>query len=57
MTRKLTLKRDVLQELSSDELSGVVAGTTKETMYSCMTYISCYITDCLVDRTQLCLEG
>ena len=47
MTRTLTLKRDVLQELSSDELAGVAGGTTAgtktvlDTMYSCLTYQSC----------------
>ncbi len=56
MNRKLSLKRDVLQELTSAELTGVVAGT-KDTMYSCMTFISCYITDCLLDPSQLCVEG
>jgi hypothetical protein len=59
MTRKLSLKRDVLQELSSDELTGVAAGTkttidTKtllDTMYSCLTYQSCA---CVITRDPAC---
>ena len=46
MPRKLSLKKDVLRELTTDELRGVNAGT-RDTMYSCMTFISCYVTDCL----------
>jgi hypothetical protein len=48
--RTLTLKRDVLTELSADELTGVVAGTL-ETAYSCLDYVSCHIVDCLVGPT------
>ena len=48
MKRTLSLKRDVLQELSSDELTSVVGGT-RETLYSCMAYISCDILRCLVE--------
>ena len=56
MARTLILKRDVLRELSNDELSGVVAGT-RETMYSCLDYVSCHIVDCLADRTSTILEA
>ena len=50
--RTLNLKRDVLVELSTDELTGVVGGTVKtvevrETLYSCYAYISCGVVECL----------
>jgi hypothetical protein len=44
--RTLSLKREQVQELSTDELRGVVGGG--ETMYSCMAYISCDIVNCLL---------
>jgi len=53
--RKLSLKRDVLNELTTDELTGVVGGT-KETMYSCMTYVSCYILDCVATLDERCIN-
>jgi hypothetical protein len=56
MTRKLSLKRDVLTELSSDELTGVVAGTLKPTAYSCLDYISCYALQCVTRWTIVCVE-
>jgi hypothetical protein len=45
MPRKLSLKRDVLQELGTDELKDVIGGT-KETLYSCLAYISCDLLRC-----------
>lgn len=45
--RKLVLKRDVLQSLTDDELVDVVAGT-RDTLYSCMDYISCAVTECIL---------
>jgi hypothetical protein len=50
--KKLTLKRDVLQELGSDELAGVVAGTATgtgagQTRHSCLAYISCFQQHCV----------
>lgn len=47
MTRKLSLKRDVLQELTTGELTGVVGGTF-ETAYSCLDYVTCDIVRCYV---------
>ena len=47
MPRKLSLKRDVLQELTPQEL-GVVVGGTRDTLYSCMAYVSCDIVNCLL---------
>lgn len=44
--RTLSLKRDVLQELTTDELE-VVNGGTRETLYSCYTYVSCGVLECL----------
>ena len=49
MTRKLSLKREELQELTNDELTGVAGGAQTrdgvcdvfDTMYSCLTYQSC----------------
>jgi hypothetical protein len=55
MTRKLTLKKDVLAELSSAELTEVVGGT-RDTLFSCLTYVSCNPLDCVLSR-QVCLEG
>ena len=51
-TRKLTLKRDVLQELGTDELADVIAGTATgtgagQTRHSCLAYISCYQQHCV----------
>lgn len=52
--RRLTLKREVLQELSNADLVMIGGGAppeiTKvaETMYSCLAYISCHILQCIV---------
>lgn len=48
MTRKLALKKDVLQELTTDDLRGVVAGT-RDTLYSCLDFVSCDIVNCLLE--------
>ena len=62
MARKLTLKRDVLQELSTADLDQVVGGGTTgcvggtDTMYSCYTYISCHIIACLPTFKTHCIE-
>lgn len=57
-SRKLTLKRDVLQELGTDELADVVAGTATgtgaATRHSCLTYISCFQQEC-VGNTNNCV--
>ena len=55
MTRTLTLKRDVLQELSTDELSEIVGGTV--TAFSCLTYISCFVTACLIPTRDDCVDA
>lgn len=47
MTRTLSLKRDVLQELTSGELGAVAGGTTGGTEASCLDYISCWAFQCL----------
>jgi hypothetical protein len=64
--RRLTLKREVLQELSANDLSAVggAAGpvTTTivgvgETMYSCLAYISCaFLNTCFAPDTLLCIQ-
>jgi hypothetical protein len=43
-TRQLSLRRDVLRELTPGEL-GIVAGTGTEA--SCLDYISCWAVQCL----------
>jgi hypothetical protein len=56
LRRTLTLKREVLQELSPAELTGLAgAGTTQPTGLSCMAYVSCWPWQCLPD-TLLCVE-
>lgn len=58
MTRTLSLKREVLQELSDADLQ-VVAGAandTKQTLYSCLDFITCAIPFCLVPPTVLCVD-
>ncbi|HVF06179.1 MAG TPA: hypothetical protein VNA20_15160 [Frankiaceae bacterium] len=61
MTRKLSLKRETLQELTTDELHGVAgAAQTRqglcETMFSCMTFISCNVVECLPTVKDPCVE-
>jgi len=64
--RRLTLKREVLQELSANDLSAVVgagpATTTivgvGETMYSCMMFISCaFLNTCFAPDSLPCIQG
>lgn len=44
-SRKLSLKRDVLQDITPDELVSVAGGGTQ---FSCLDYISCGIVECLL---------
>lgn len=53
--RSLSLKRDVLQELTTDELAGVTGGT-RETLYSCLAFISCGVVECLPTIKDRCIE-
>ena len=56
-SRKLALRREVLVQLDSRELAAVDGAAPPETRrncppqsgtcYSCLTYISCYETDCI----------
>ena len=64
-SRRLTLKREVLQQLGDGALAGVggAAGPVSnvvcvaETMYSCLHYISCaFLHTCYVPNTTLCLR-
>jgi hypothetical protein len=57
MHRTLSLKREVLQELTPAELTGLAgAGTpTRPTGASCLDYISCWALQCLA-KTLLCVE-
>lgn len=55
MKRKLVLKRDVVRELTTDEMTEVVGGT-KETLFSCYTVISCNPLDCLPTFDGRCIN-
>lgn len=44
MIRTLVLKRTVLQELTADELGGVVGG---DNSFSCLDYVSCNVPWCI----------
>jgi hypothetical protein len=56
MRRTLTLKRDVLQELTTADLNAVVGGLpTGVTGISCLAYVSCWVADCLPE-TLVCVE-
>lgn len=46
MTRRLALRREVLRELSTDELAAVVGGT-RDTFYSCLDFVSCDLIRCV----------
>jgi len=59
MTRRtLSLKREVLQEITSSDLSlvGGAARSDTETMYSCLAYVSCDILRCVAENTLLCVN-
>jgi bacteriocin-like protein len=52
--RSLSLKRELVQELSTDELTAVVGGG--ETLYSCYAVISCDVLNtCFIRDTVLCV--
>ena len=53
--RSLSLKREVLQELTAAELTGVAGGAPHQTEVSCLDYISCWALQCL-PRTLVCPE-
>ncbi len=58
MTRKLSLRREALQELTTAELAGVAGGTKHSYDWSCgscMTYVSCYMTDCIGNTFNGCV--
>lgn len=48
-SRKLVLKHEALQELTSGELDSVV-GAAAQTEFSCLDYISCWWFQCLTRR-------
>jgi hypothetical protein len=54
--RTLSLKREVLAELSDADLQvvGGAANDTKQTLYSCLEFITCAIPFCLIPRTLVC---
>lgn len=54
MTRKLTLKRETVRELGTDELAGVAAGTVQT--FSCLDYVSCFPWECLPTFDSRCIE-
>lgn len=49
-SRKLTLKHESLQELTSGELDAV-AGAGTQTQFSCLPYVSCWWFQCVVTLT------
>ena len=53
MTRKLSLARDVLHELTSEELAGVAGGNTN---VSCLDYLSCWFYQCLPTFDRRCID-
>ena len=53
--RKLSLKREELRDLSTDELTSVVGGT-RDTWFSCYTFISCNPLDCLPTFDRECIQ-
>lgn len=63
--RRLSLKREVLQELSANDLvvvGGAAASVGRvcvaDTLYSCMTFISCaMLHTCWAPETLLCING
>jgi hypothetical protein len=59
--RKLSLRREVLSELTDHDLrvvtggapprtTDIVTAVDPQTWYSCMTFISCAVPFCLIDR-------
>ena len=54
--RTLSLKREPLQELSTDELTGMAGGKPSDwSCASCMTYVSCHFTDCIGNTLNTCV--
>ncbi len=53
---KLSLRREVLAEIDTDELREIVAAdpTQQQTRRSCLTYVSCYPQHCA--NTRACLD-
>lgn len=71
MNRRLSLKREVLQELTASDLVSVAGGASvakvcaaslgdlciADTFYSCMTYISCaMLHTCWAPNSVLCVQ-
>ena len=58
MNRKLSLKREVLAELSQEDMRGVGAGRFTEVscLGSCYMFVSCDLGDCMTDRIPVCLK-
>lgn len=53
MTRKLSLKRETLQDLTPAELAAVAGGNTN---FSCLDYISCFPWQCIPTFDPRCVE-
>lgn len=52
MNRKLGLKREVLSELTDVDLRGLAGGQGgTDTCASCMTFVSCHLTECILKPT------
>ena len=62
--RRLSLKREVLQELADADLvavggaAGPATAEANQTAYSCLHYVSCaYLQTCWIPLTLVCVEG
>ena len=56
--KKLSLKRDVLGDLTAAELRLLAAGRPTELCYSAYDFVSCRVEQCLLsERYTICLEA
>lgn len=52
MNRRLALRREVLGELTDVDLSALAGGQGgSDTCASCLTFVSCHLTDCILRPT------
>lgn len=57
MNRRLSLRREVLSELSDSDLRAVAGGeTTQQLSFSCLTVVSCFPLQCVTRYPTLCRE-
>jgi len=53
MRRTLSLRREVLRELSDADLNVVAGGTVPQTWYSCLDFLSCNVLQCATRDVQV----